>query len=108
IHGYEEQARRVAAAFRAGAGAHVDDQPIRGLVETLRRASPLFARLWDERQVGGREAGEWVVEHPDDGLLRYAPVVFDVAGRPDLTLTMFVPSASLPKPGTVLGAAGAA
>lgn len=108
IRDYDERARRVVAEFRASAGAHLDDGPIRGLVETLRRASPLFARLWDEHGVLGREGGARTFDHPTDGFLSYEQVTFDVAGRPGLKLTLLVPSADIPKPGSVLGVAAPA
>jgi transcriptional regulator with XRE-family HTH domain len=95
ISDYEERARRVVAEFRAAASAHLGDASIRGLVETLRRASPDFARLWDAHDVLGREGGTRTFRHPTDGFLSYEQVTFDVAGRPDLKLTVLVPSADL-------------
>ncbi|HVO13616.1 MAG TPA: helix-turn-helix transcriptional regulator [Alphaproteobacteria bacterium] len=88
---YDDRARRVVAEFRAAVSTHLGDRPIRGLVETLRRASPDFARLWDEQGVLGREGGARTFNHPTDGFLRFEQVTFDVAGRPDLKLTMLVP-----------------
>ena len=93
IADHEERARRVVAEFRAAISTHLSDAAIRGLVETLRRASPDFARLWDERGVLGREGGTRAFNHPTDGVVSYAQISFDVAGRPDLKLTMLVPDA---------------
>jgi transcriptional regulator with XRE-family HTH domain len=91
ISDYDDRARRVVAEFRAAVSSHLDDRPIRGLVETLRRASPDFARLWAEQGVLGRAGGARTFNHPADGFLRFEQVTFDVAGRPDLKLTMLVP-----------------
>jgi hypothetical protein len=41
----------------------------------------------------GREGGARAFNHPTDGFLSYEQVTFDVAGRPDLKLTMLVPDA---------------
>jgi transcriptional regulator with XRE-family HTH domain len=90
---YDDRARRVVAEFRAAVSTHLNDRPIRGLVETLRRASPDFARLWDEQGVVGREGGARTFNHPADGFLRFEQVTFEVAGRPDLKLTILVPGA---------------
>lgn len=100
---YDDRARRVVAEFRAAISTHLGDQPIRGLVETLRRASPDFARLWDEQGVLGREGGARTFNHPTDGFLRFEQVTFDVAGRPDLKLTMLVPGAASPGLGVMSG-----
>jgi transcriptional regulator with XRE-family HTH domain len=105
---YDERARRVVAEFRASVSTHRDDGSIKGLVETLRRANPDFARLWDEHGVVGREGGARTFNHPADGFLSYEQVTFDVAGRPDLKLTMLVPSADVTRRGLVLGPGGLA
>lgn len=92
IDGWEERARRVAAEFRAVAGTHLDDPALRQIVDELLQKSPDFARLWNEHQVIGREGGERTFHHPRDGFLRYEQASFDLAGRPDLKLTILVPA----------------
>lgn len=87
---WEARARRVVAEFRASCSAHVTDPALRALVESLRRQSPEFAQFWDLYGVVEREGGERTFNHPRAGLLRYAQVTFDLAGRPDLKLTMLV------------------
>jgi len=89
---WEVRARRVVAEFRASCSAHVTDPPLRGQVDALRRESVEFGRFWDSYGVLDREGGERSFNHPRDGLLRYKQVTFDVAGRPDLKLTMLVPA----------------
>ena len=96
------------AEFRASVSTHMNDASIKGLVETLRRANPEFARLWDERGVLGREGGARTFNHPTDGFLSYEQITFDVAGRPDLKLTLLVPSADVARQGLALGPAGLA
>jgi transcriptional regulator with XRE-family HTH domain len=88
---WETRARRVVAEFRASSSARVTDPALRSLIESLRDASSEFARFWNRYGVLEREGGERTFNHPRDGLLRYAQVTFDLAGRPDLKLTMLVP-----------------
>jgi transcriptional regulator with XRE-family HTH domain len=90
ISDYDERARRVVAEFRADLGTHLDDAAIRGLIESLRAESKLFARLWGEHSVLGREGGARTFNHPTQGNLRYEQVTFNVANRPDLKLVMLI------------------
>ena len=90
ISDWEARARRVVAEFRAGNSAHLTDPALRGLIQTLSRQSPEFARFWSLYSVLEREGGERNFNHPQDGPLRFTQVTFDLAGRPDLKLTMLV------------------
>jgi transcriptional regulator with XRE-family HTH domain len=90
ISDYEERARRVVAEFRADVSTHLDDPAIGGLVDGLRSESKLFARLWGEHSVLGREGGARAFNHPTQGDLRYEQVTFNVANRPDLKLVMLI------------------
>jgi transcriptional regulator with XRE-family HTH domain len=87
---WEERARRVAAEFRAACGGHLDDPPLRGLIEELRRESADFARFWDQHGILGREGGERTFDHPTDGFVRYEQVTFNLASQLDLKLTILV------------------
>ncbi len=91
---WEARARRVVAEFRATWSAHLDDPPLRALLDELRRESRDFARFWDQHGVLGREGGERTFNHPAEGFLRYEQVTFDLAGRPGLKLTMLVARAA--------------
>jgi transcriptional regulator with XRE-family HTH domain len=97
IQGWEERARRVAAEFRAASSTHLHDAELRHFIDALRRASPVFARFWDEQEVLGREGGERTFNHPADGFLRYEQVTFALAGHPDLKLTMLLGEHRAPK-----------
>lgn len=87
---WDERARRVVAEFRAHAGAHLNDKALSGLIEALRSQSTDFARLWDRHGVLGREGGERTFHHPTEGFLRYEQVTFDLAGHPDVKLTILI------------------
>ena len=93
---WEERARRVAAEFRAAGSSHLDDAALRRLIDELRRESPAFARFWDAHGVLEREGGERTFNHPKDGFLRFEQVTFNLAGWPDLRLTMLMPGAASP------------
>jgi transcriptional regulator with XRE-family HTH domain len=88
---WERRARRVTAEFRAHCGAHLDDPALRGLIAELQRLSPDFARMWEQHGVLGREGGERTFNHPEDGFLRFEQMTFDLAGHPDIKLTILVP-----------------
>jgi len=94
ISDWETRARRVAAEFRAAAGAHVNDTDLRDLVSDLRAESPDFARLWTAHGVLEREGGERAFTHPSDGPLRFTQATFEIAGHHDLRLTILVPQGS--------------
>jgi transcriptional regulator with XRE-family HTH domain len=85
------RARRVVAEFRAHCAAHLDDRALRGLIDELRRQSAEFDAMWEQHGVLGREGGERTFAHPQDGFLRYEQVTFELAGHPDVKLTVLVP-----------------
>lgn len=87
---WEERAWRVAAEFRAASSTHLNDPSVRRLIEELQQQSPAFARFWDQHEVLGREGGERTFNHPTAGLVRYEQVTFNLAGHPDLKLTMLI------------------
>ena len=91
IADWEPRARRVVAEFRAQSGPRLDDPSLRELVDQLRRLSPDFARFWNQHGVLARAGGERTFDHPADGFLRYEQVTFDLAGHPDIKLTVLVP-----------------
>jgi len=90
ISDWEVRARRVVAEFRAHSAAHLNDRALNGMIEELRRYSADFARFWDQHGVLGREGGERTFSHKQDGFLRYEQVTFDLAGHPDVKLTVLV------------------
>lgn len=89
---WEGRARRVVAEFRAHCAAHLDDPALRVQIDELRRLSPQFAQMWEQHGVLGREGGERTFDHPRDGFLRFEQVTFELAGHPDVKLTILVPA----------------
>jgi len=90
---WENRARRVTAEFRAHYASHLDDRSLRRLIDELGRDSAEFARMWEQHGVLGREGGERTFNHPADGFLRYEQVTFELAGHPDVKLTILVEAA---------------
>lgn len=89
---WEGVARFVLAVFRAGiarAGAAATAQP---LVEEMRRASPDFARIWEEGEVRGFDAVLKRLSHPVLGEITLECSAFAVDGRPELTMLVFTPA----------------
>jgi transcriptional regulator with XRE-family HTH domain len=93
IRGWEERARRVTAEFRAHSGAYLNDRSVVRLIDELKGQSAEFARFWDQHGVLGREGGERTFDHPTEGFLSYVQVTFDLAGHPDVKLTILVEAA---------------
>jgi transcriptional regulator with XRE-family HTH domain len=65
----EHAARANVADLRASWARRSGDLAVRRLVEQLRRASPLFERLWAEHDVAVRRADRKRILHPTVGLL---------------------------------------
>ncbi|MBV9553696.1 MAG: helix-turn-helix domain-containing protein [Alphaproteobacteria bacterium] len=94
IDDWPGRARRVVAEFRAHCAAHLDDQGLHTLIAELRRQSAEFDEMWEQHGVLGREGGRRTFNHPRDGFLRYEQVTFELAGHPDVKLTVLVPNGS--------------
>lgn len=94
IQDWENRGRRLLAEFRAETARHPDDPTLRQLVDELRQASPLFARLWEDQSVLEREGGLRRFNHPLDGALMLEQVTLRSGDRSAFTLVMLVePSA---------------
>lgn len=61
--------RRYVASLRATASRDADDAEARELVETLRRRSAEFSRLWDEHEVGVAAETHKRIAHPAVGVI---------------------------------------
>ena len=87
---WEQRARRVVAEFRADAGAHLDEEDVRALLDDLTRASPAFGHWWTRHAVIEREGGLRDFDHPRMGILRYRQVTFRLATHTDMKLIMLL------------------
>lgn len=91
IDGWDNRARRLLAEFRADTAPMSDDPAVQALVQDLQRASPAFARFWNNHVVLAREGGERLFNHPRDGRLRYQQTTLIPATCPDHKLVMLLP-----------------
>ncbi|WP_413730392.1 helix-turn-helix transcriptional regulator [Sodalis sp. RH22] len=92
IPNWESVARFVVTAFRTetartGVGAHA-----RALVEELSLASPEFAALWRDHDVGIYGEGTKYIRHSTLGLITLEYSAFSVDGKPDLGLVIYNPA----------------
>lgn len=83
------------ADLRAAAGRHPDDPLLRGLIADLRRASPRFESLWQERAVARHASSRKTILHPQVGPLTLDCDVLTVEGS-DLRAVLYtaVPGSS--------------
>lgn len=93
IDDWPARARRVAAEFRADSSTWRDDPAMVAWIEELKARSPDFAAFWESHGVLEREGGVRRFHHPSEGALALEQVSFQLAGHPDLKLTMLVPPA---------------
>lgn len=90
IQDWENRGRRLLAEFRAETARYPDDPTLQQLVDGLRQASPMFARLWEDQSVLEREGGVRRFNHPLDGALTLEQVTLRPGDRSAFTLVMLV------------------
>ncbi len=64
------------------------------LVDGLLRASPSFARFWNDHAVLARDGGARQFDHPRDGRLQCMQVTLVPATHPDHKVVMLLPAES--------------
>lgn len=94
IQDWENRGRRLLAEFRAETARYPDDPTLQQLVDGLRQASPMFARLWNDQGVLEREGGLRRFNHPLDGALTLEQVTLRPGDRSAFTLVMLVEPAA--------------
>ncbi len=88
---WEEMARGMIAIFRAARARAADTKPFDRLVEELREASPEFRQWWPAVDVKNFEEGRKRIQHPRRGRIEFTYVALAPEGRPDLSLTVYMP-----------------
>jgi transcriptional regulator with XRE-family HTH domain len=89
---WESVARFVVATFRADAVRAGAAGNVEALVDELSLASPEFAAMWREKEVGHHGEGTKTLRHPALGLMSLEYSSFTVDGRPDLSMVVYNPS----------------
>jgi transcriptional regulator with XRE-family HTH domain len=88
---WERNARTVVAQFRAACSACPDDEGFQEVLARLKRASPEFAALWNERDIEDPGQIRKELDHPLVGLLVLEGTVMKVPARPDLSIVLHTP-----------------
>ncbi len=89
---WESVARFVVATFRADAVRAGAAGNVEALINELSHASPEFAAMWQEKEVGQHSEGTKMLHHPTAGLLALEFSAFTVDGRPDLSMIIYNPA----------------
>jgi transcriptional regulator with XRE-family HTH domain len=89
---WDERARRLVAEYRADTASWRDDPVRRALVHELCAASSAFESAWRSQQVLSREGGRRAFQHPQRGPCSFEQYTLRVAQRPELKLTILLPS----------------
>ena len=87
-----ERARRLVAEYRADTAGWRDDPVRKVFVYELCTASSAFEAAWRSQQVLSREGGLRAFQHPKRGPCAYEQYTLRVAQRPELKLTILLPS----------------
>ena len=90
--GWEDDAARVVAEYRAAATDYPDDEGFRAIVDELRAASPLFAEIWARGDVQPLGTRCKHIDHPLVGALAFESTQLKVPERPDLIVVLHNPS----------------
>ena len=88
---WEGMARFLVGAFRVDAARAGAVREVADLVDELCRASPHFAKFWNENDVYAPSDGVKHLRHPQLGTFEMEYSAFAVDGRPDLGLLVYNP-----------------
>jgi transcriptional regulator with XRE-family HTH domain len=89
---WESQAKLVVAAFRLQSARAGCNKAMQQLVDELSEASPEFAELWQQNDVGDYAEGTKHINHPLIGPLALEYSSFAVEGQSDLELLVYTPA----------------
>lgn len=83
--GWEAEARRMVAEFRATYDLWSHDEAFASLFERLHRESPEFAKWWGTHSIEPVKAGKKTLSHPKKGALQIAYASFQLNDNPALS-----------------------
>ena len=90
--GWEAEAKRIVAQFRATHDLWTHDPSFRDLLDRLHAGCPEFARWWRAHDVRPPRAGVKVMHHPKKGVLRFEHTSFQANDDPSLRLVILSPA----------------
>jgi len=91
MRGWEGNAQRVLAQFRAATARHLGDPRVTALVDRLAAASPHFREWWPSYDVQGRGGVRKEMDHPAAGTLLLEHSTLLVSDAPELRVVFYTP-----------------
>jgi hypothetical protein len=88
---YDEEVPYMVARLRAAYGRHIGDPEWEEDIRRLSELSPEFAELWAKHEVAEPSVRVQRFRHPMAGLLTFTRTELDVAGFPDLRISVHTP-----------------
>ncbi len=89
--GWENEAKRIVALFRATYDLWSADPSFHDLLERLRQGSPEFAAWWEIHEIRNIAGGQKLLNHSRKGLLRFEHASFQANDDPALKLVVYTP-----------------
>lgn len=89
--GWADEAKNMMARFRATHDLWADDPAFHDLLERLRHGSPEFTLWWESHDVSSEGICQKLLNHPQQGLLRFEFTIFRSQNDPALTLLVYTP-----------------
>jgi transcriptional regulator with XRE-family HTH domain len=90
--GWEANAQRIVAGFRAAMAEHVAEPSWKSLVKRLEAESPLFRQLWNEHDVTCEPVRTKRFRHPEAGLLTFTVEHLYAGRRSEITMSTYTPA----------------
>lgn len=91
---WEQHARFVVGALRLESTKNGWRAAVEAIAEELSQASPQFAALWNDHEVGEHGAGTKRINHPVEGPITLEYASLGVEGHPGLGLVVFTPASA--------------
>jgi hypothetical protein len=88
---YDEEIPYLVARLRAAYGRHIGDPEWEEDIRRLSELSPEFAELWARHEVAEPSVRVQRLKHPEVGEMTFFRTELDVAGTPDLRITVHTP-----------------
>lgn len=92
ITDWQDRAERLVAEFRADCGRDAEVEPLARLIESLKRDSEPFRRLWNLRHVVGRDGGMRQFLHKVKGRLIFEQITLQPASARDIKVVILLPA----------------
>jgi transcriptional regulator with XRE-family HTH domain len=91
--GWEDEAQRMVAQFRATHDLWADDPAFVSLLARLRDGCPEFDAWWERHDVGRPASGRKTLHHPTKGVIAFDHASFQANDDPGLKLVIYTPVA---------------